>query len=87
MLSNLKVNQKTKKFFESFDIDGDPVMLKECNVVVEDLLSDTQERSNIHNEDQNNINKDNEFIAKKFEETSELSNVRHTEKKRERTSK
>ena len=62
-------------------------MLKECKVVVEDLLCDTQEGNDIHNEDQNNINKDDEFIGKNFEEISklkedilnELSNVRHTE--------
>ena len=62
-------------------------MLKECKVVVEDLICDTQERNDIHNEDQNNINKDDKFIAKNFEEISkmkedilnELSNVRHTE--------
>ena len=67
-------------------------MLKECKVVVEGLLCDTQEGNDIHNEDQININKDDEFIAKNFEEISkikndilnELSNVRHTEiKKRE----
>ena len=64
-------------------------MLKECKVIVEDLLCDTQERRDIHNEDQNNINKDDEFIAKNFEEISktkedilyELSNVRRTEMK------
>ena len=62
-------------------------MLKEYKVVVEDLLCDTQERSDIHNEDQNNVNKDDEFIAKNFEDISkmkenilhELSNVRHAE--------
>ena len=69
-----------------FDIEREPVMLKECKVV-EDLLCDTQERNDFHNEDQNNINADDEFIAKIFEEISkmkedilnELSNVRHTE--------
>ena len=40
--------------------------------MVEDLLCDTQERNDIHNEDQNNINKDDEFIAKIFEEISKL---------------
>ena len=62
-------------------------MFTEFKVVVEDLLCDTQERNDIHNEDQKNINKDDEFIAKNFEEISkmkedilnELSNVRRTE--------
>ena len=39
-------------------------MLKECKMIVEDLLCDTQETNGIHNEDQNYINKDDEFIAK-----------------------
>ena len=51
-------------------------------------------KNDIHKEVQNNINKVDEFIAKKFEEISkmkldilnELSNVRHTETKK-RTSK
>ena len=38
-------------------------MLKECKVVVENLLCDKQERNNIDNEDQNNINKVDKFIA------------------------
>ena len=67
-------------------------MLRECKLVVEDLLCDTQERNDIRNEDQNNIKKENEFIAKNFEEISklkgnilnELSNVRYTEIERER---
>ena len=67
-------------------------MLRECKLVVEDLLCDTQERNDIHNEDQNNIKKEDEFVAKNFEEISklkgnilnELSNVRYTEIKRER---
>ena len=67
-------------------------MLRECKLVVEDLLCDTQERNDIRNEDQNNIKKEDEFIAKNFEEISklkgnilnELSNVRYTEIKRER---
>ena len=67
-------------------------MLRECKLVVEDLLCDTQERNDIHNEDQNNIKKKDEFVAKNFEEISklkgnilnELSNVRYTEIKRER---
>ena len=62
-------------------------MLKECNVLVEDLFCDSQERNDIHNEDQKNINKDDESIAKNFEEISklkedifnQLSNVRHAE--------
>ena len=41
-------------------------------MVVEDLLYDTQERNDIHNEDQNNTNKDDEVIAKKFEEISKM---------------
>ena len=76
-----------KEIFVGFDSEREPVMLKECKVVVEDLLCDTQERNDIHNEDQNNINKDDEFIAKNFDEISklkenilnELSNLRHTE--------
>ena len=67
-------------------------MLRECKLVVEDLLCDTQERNDIRNEDQNNIKKEDEFIAKNFEEISklkgnilnELSNVRYTEIERER---
>ena len=46
-----------------FDIEKEPVMLKECKVVVENLLCDKQERNNIDNEDQNNINKVDKFIA------------------------
>ena len=61
-------------------------MLNECKVIVEDLLCDTQERSNIHNEDQNNITKDDKFIAKNVEKINKLkedilnklSNIRHT---------
>ena len=64
-------------------------MLKEQKLVVEDLLCDTQQRNDICNKHQNNINKNDEFIAKNFEEISkvredmlnELSNVRHTELK------
>ena len=67
-------------------------MLRECKLVVEDLLCDTQERNDIRNEDPNNIKKEDEFVAKNFEEISklkgnilnELSNVRYTEIKRER---
>ena len=67
-------------------------MLRECKLVVEDLLCDTQERNDIRNEDQNNIKKEDEFIAKNFEEISklkgnilnELSNVRYTQIARER---
>ena len=42
-------------------------MLQECKVVVEDLLYDTREKNDIHNEDQNNINKGGEFIGKDLE--------------------
>ena len=67
-------------------------MLRECKLVVEDLLCDTQERNDIRNEDPNNIKKEDEFVAKNSEEISklkgnilnELSNVRYTEIKRER---
>ena len=45
-------------------------MLKECKVVVENLLCDKQERNNIDNEDQNNINKVDKFIAWNFEKIS-----------------
>ena len=62
-------------------------MLKECKVLKEDLLCGKQERNDINNEDQNNIKKDDEFIATHVEEVSklkkdmlnELSNLRHTE--------
>ena len=53
-----------------FDIEKEPVMLKECKVVVENLLCDKQERNNIDNEDQNNINKVDKFIAWNFEKIS-----------------
>ena len=33
-------------------------------MVVEHLLCDRQERNYIHNEEQTNVNKDDEFIAK-----------------------
>ena len=60
-----------------------------------DLLCDTRQRNGIHNENQNNINYDDEFIAKSIEEVSkmnkdilnELSNVRHTEIKDRETHK
>ena len=39
-------------------------MLKECKVVIEDLLCDTQERNHFHNEDQNNLNKDMNLLPK-----------------------
>ena len=76
-----------EKILGGFDSEGEPVMLKKCKVVVEELLCDTQEKNDIHNEDQNNINKDDEFIAKNFEEISKMkehilnepANVRHTE--------
>ena len=41
-------------------------------MIVEDLLCDTQERNDIHNENQNSINKDDEFIAKNLEEISKM---------------
>ena len=77
---------ENEEIFVGFGSEGEPAMLKQCKVVVEDLFFDTQERNEIHSEDQNNINKDDEFIAKNFEEISklkedihnELSNVRHT---------
>ena len=53
-------------------------------MVVEDLLCDTQQRNDICNEHQNNINKNDEFIAKNCQREdmlNELSNVRHTELK------
>ena len=34
-------------------------------MVVADLFHDTQERNDIHNQDQNNINKDDEFFRRK----------------------
>ena len=46
-----------KEVFLGCDSEGEPVILIECKVVVEDLLCDTQERNDIHIEDQNSINK------------------------------
>ena len=46
-----------KEIFLGCDSEGEPVILIECKVVVEDLLCDTQERNDIHNEDQSSINK------------------------------
>ena len=62
-------------------------MLKECKVLTEHLICDAQERNDIRHEDQNNVNKDDEFIAQNFKEISkmredkfnELSNVKYTE--------
>ena len=62
-------------------------MLKKCKVVVKLTLLYTRKRNDIRNENQNNITKDDEFIAKNFEEIStmkedilnKLSNARHTE--------
>ena len=34
-----------------FESEGEPVMLKECKVVIEDLLRDTQERNDIQNKE------------------------------------
>ena len=56
-------------------------------MVAEDLCCNTQERNDIQNENQKKFIKDDEFIAKNFEEISkmkqdilnELSNARHTE--------
>ena len=70
-----------------FDSEGGPAMLKECKVLTEHLICDAQERNDIRNEDQNNVNKDDEFIAQNFKEISkmredkfnELSNVKYTE--------
>ena len=46
-----------KEIFLGCDSEGEPVILIECKVVVEDLLCDTQERNDIHNGDQSSINK------------------------------
>ena len=46
-----------KEIFLGCDSEGEPVILIECKVVVEDLLCDTQERNDIHNDDQSSINK------------------------------
>ena len=43
-------------------------MSKECKVVAEDLRYDTKESHDIHIENQNNIYKDDEFVAKNSEE-------------------
>ena len=50
-------------------------MLKECKMVVEDLLCDTQETNGIHNEDQNYINKDDEFIAKTLKKLAKWNKI------------
>ena len=90
-LSKKKTNRcctsEGKETFVGFDREGEHATLKECKVVAEDLLCNTQERNDIQNENQNNFTKDDEIIAKNFEEISkmkedmlnELSNVRHTE--------
>ena len=78
---------EAEEILQALTVKGEPIMLKEYKVVVEDLLCDTQERNDIQNEDQNNVNKNDGFIAKNFDEISkmkediinELSNVRHTE--------
>ena len=62
-------------------------MWKGSKVVLEALRSGIYEKNDIHNEDQNNINKDDQFIATNFEEISKMkeailnepSNLRHTE--------
>ena len=48
-------------------------------MVVDDLQCDAQEKNDIHIEDQNNTNKDDEFIVKNFDKIAKLSVVRHTE--------
>ena len=53
--------------FVGFDHEGEPVMAKECRVVVEDSIFHTQKRNDIHNEQQNNINKNDEFIVKNLD--------------------
>ena len=53
--------------FVGFDHEGEPVMVKECRVVVEDSIFHTQKRNDIHNEQQNNINKNDEFIVKNLD--------------------
>ena len=80
---------ENEEILVGFDTEGEPVMLKECKLVVEDLLCDSQERNDIHIEDQNNINKDDECIAKNFEEISKLKEVilNKLSNVRERTSK
>ena len=60
---------------EVFDSKEEPVMLKECKMVVEDLLCDTQETNGIHNEDQNYINKDDEFIAKTLKKLAKWKKI------------
>ena len=53
--------------FVGFDHEGEPVMVKDCRVVVEDSIFHTQKRNDIHNEQQNNINKNDEFIVKNLD--------------------
>ena len=50
-----------------FDHEGEPVMVKECRVIVEDSIFHTQKGNNIHNEQQNKINKNDEFIVKNLD--------------------
>ena len=90
-LSKKKTNRcctsEGKETFVGFDREGGHATLKECKVVAEDLRCNTQERNDIQNENQKIFIKDDEFIAKNFEEISkmkqdiinELSNARHTE--------
>ena len=89
-----------EEIFIELDSEGEAVLLKECKEPVESFLCDTQKKNDIHNEDQNNINKNDKFIAKKLLKTlklnsnkskmkvdvlNELFNVRHTEIKEEET--
>ena len=53
--------------FVGFDHEGEPVTVKDCRVVVEDSIFHTQKRNDIHNEQQNNINKNDEFIVKNLD--------------------
>ena len=61
----LESESKGKNTFISFSRERKPVISEDSKVVVEDLFHDTQERNDIHNGDQNNINKDDEFFRRK----------------------
>lgn len=52
-----------EEIFVEFDSEGEAVLLKEYKELVESFLCDTQKTDDIHNEDQNKINKNDKFIA------------------------
>ena len=48
-----EIESEDKEIFVGFWSEGERVILKECKVLLEDLLCDTKETNDIHNEDQN----------------------------------